>query len=132
MSDTQEESARRFSVLAHASALLGLILPLGQLLGPYLTSLLIPPHAERARQHAVEALNFQLNMVVLVMVLVAVLLWLRAGWWFLILLIPNLYAFGMAVWGATKASRGYLFRYPWVLRLLPASRFSRDPRSLDA
>jgi len=118
----EDESVRRFSVIAHASALLGLILPLGQLLGPYLTSLLIPPDAERARQQAVEALNFQLNMTTFVLLLVGVLLWRHAGWWFFILFAPNLYAFGMAVWGATKASRGQAFRYPCVLRVLPAAR----------
>lgn len=115
------ESERRWCVLAHASALLGLILPLGQLLGPYLTSLLIPQRAERARQQAAEAFDFQLVVVVLLGVLVALLLWLHAGWWFLILFLPNLYAFGMAIRGATRASRGEAFRYPWAPRLLRSS-----------
>jgi uncharacterized protein len=121
------ESERRWCVLAHASALLGLILPLGQILGPYLTSLLIPERSEGARQQAAEALDFQLAMVVLLGVLVALLLWLRAGWWFLVLFLPNLYAFGMAIRGATRASRGQPFRYPLALRLLRSTDTGPGP-----
>lgn len=109
-----DEAERRLSVLAHASALLGLIFPLGQLLGPYLTQLLLPARAALARRHVVESLNFQLNMVVVVLLLLAALLWARGGWWY----VPNLYACGMALWGATRASRGRPVRYPFVVRVI--------------
>lgn len=127
MPGREDESVRRFSVLAHASCLLGLVLPLGQLLGPYLTKLLAPPDAEGVRQQAAEALNFQLNMVLLLVSLIGLLLWLHAGWWWFILFVPNLYAFGMAIWGATRASDGQVVRYPFVLRILPSTRRVHRP-----
>lgn len=122
-----DESERRLSVIAHASALLGLILPLGQMLGPYLTWLLAPTRS-RARQQAAEAFDFQLNMVVLVLALVAALLWLRGGWWFFILFVPNLYAFGMALRAATRASRGEDTSYPTAFRVLGSSGTRAAPQ----
>ena len=83
-----DESERRLSVLAHAAALMGLLLPTGQLLGPYLVFLLSPSDATGVRRHAIEALNFQLNMLAIVTVLLALLLWARAGWGFFALFIP--------------------------------------------
>jgi uncharacterized Tic20 family protein len=112
------ESERRFSVVAHASALLGLILPLGQILGPYLTRLLMPAHASLAHAHAAESLNFQLNVSLVFVLLLAALLWFRGGWWYFTLFVPNLYAFTMALWGANRASRGCPVRYPFVVRVI--------------
>lgn len=114
----QDESVRRLCVLAHASALLGLILPLGQILGPYLVKLLAPPHPHEARRQAVEALNFQLNMLVLLLSLIGLFLLAEAGWWWLAIFVPNLYAFGMALFAASRASRGRSFRYPLIVRIL--------------
>jgi uncharacterized Tic20 family protein len=126
MSAVDGESERRLSVVAHASALLGLILPFGQLLGPYLTRLLAPPEAARVREQTAEALNFQLNMVAVVLLLIVTLLWLRGGWAWFALFLPNLYAFGMALWGASRASRGDAVRYPFVLRVIRPD--GREPR----
>lgn len=127
MGGSADESDRRFAVWAHASALVGLVLPFGQLLGPYVTSLLLPAHASRARRAAAESLNFQLQMVALVLALVVLLLAGRAGWGWFVLFVPNLYAFGMALRAATLESRGQAYRYPFVLHLLPSLRPEAAP-----
>lgn len=121
-----DESERRLSVVAHASALLGLVVPLGQLLGPYLAWLMFPARVARARQQAADAFNFQLAMVALVAALLAALLWLRGGWWYFVLFVPNLFAFGMALLGASRASQGRVFHYPFGVPVLRS--VSRPPR----
>jgi uncharacterized Tic20 family protein len=118
MPEADVERARRLCVLAHASALLGLILPFGQLLGPYLVSLLAPAGERRVQVEATEALNFHLNMIVLLAVVIAVFSWLRAGWWWFAIFAPNLYWIGMSLVGASRASRDHAFRYPLVVRVL--------------
>ena len=118
MTHPEAESERRVAVLAHASALLGLIVPLGQLLGPYLVYLLAPSRAHQARQQAAASFNFQLVMVVAMAGLCAGLLLVGAGWWWLTVTLPSLYAFGMALSRASRASRGEAARYPFAARVL--------------
>jgi uncharacterized Tic20 family protein len=118
MPHSTAESERRFAVMAHASALLGLVLPLGQILGPYLVYLLAPLDAHEARRHAAASFNFQLVVVVAVAVLCGAFLWLHAGWGWLTLLLPNLLGVAMALSRATRASRDEDARYPFAIRLL--------------
>lgn len=118
MPQSEAETERRFAVLAHASALLGLVLPLGQVLGPYLVYLLAPIDARQARRQAAAAFNFQLVMAVSVAVLCGALLLLHAGWWWLTVTLPNLYAFAMALSRAARASRGEAAAYPFAAPVL--------------
>lgn len=126
------EAERRFLVFAHASALLGLLLPLGHLLGPYLVYLLAPPDAVRVRRQAADSMDFQLNVFVLLMSLLAFLLWVQGGWWFFVLFVPNLFGFGMAVAGATKAARGGDPRYPIAFRVLGRAAARDESGELSA
>jgi uncharacterized Tic20 family protein len=70
--------------------------------------------------HASEALNFQIQIAVAL--LVGLLLWLAGGLWFFVLFVPNLYALGMALWAAARASDSRRVRYPFTIRLLSGSR----------
>lgn len=94
------------------------MLPLGQLLGPYVVMLLVPLDKPELRRHAREALNFPLNVVGVIAVMLGLLLWIEAGWWYLLLFVPNLYGYGAALRAATCASHGRPFRYRPCLRIL--------------
>ena len=72
--------------------------------------------------HASEALKFQIQIAVVVALPVGLLLWLDGGLWFFVLFVPNLYALGMALWAAARASDSRRVMYPFTIRLLPASR----------
>ncbi len=118
MESRDEESVRRLCILAHAAALLGLIVPLGQLLGPYLVLLLAPRGDPQVREHVLESLNLQLSVIGVVLALALLMLLAGVGAAFLLLFIPSLYGLGMTLWGATQASHGRRVRYPLIVRLL--------------
>jgi len=61
-------------------------------------------------------------MLVVIVCFVVVLLVLRGGWWWFVILVPNLFTFGMALFGATRVSRGGSFRYPVAVRFLSARK----------
>lgn len=112
------ETERRLCVLAHASALTGLFVPLGQVLGPFLVSLLAPREAPTARAHAIAALNFQLNMLGILFALIGLCLLISAAWLWLLVALPNLMAYGMAVAGAARAAEGREAGYPALVQVV--------------
>ncbi|MBV8146108.1 MAG: DUF4870 domain-containing protein [Gammaproteobacteria bacterium] len=103
-------------MLAHLSALAGLVVPLlGIVLGPLLVWLLRGDESEFVAGHAKEALNF--NISVLLGALLCILL----------MLVFVGFLFGTALFiawlvltliAAIKASEGHPYRYPFALRLV--------------
>ncbi|HVN46405.1 MAG TPA: DUF4870 domain-containing protein [Steroidobacteraceae bacterium] len=110
------EHERTWGMLAHLSALVGLVVPLvGLVLGPLLVWLARRDESEFVAAHAKEALNF--NVTVLLGALGCMLLMrvfvgflfgtaLFVGWLVLMLI------------AAIKASEGHPYRYPFALRLV--------------
>jgi len=103
-------------MLAHLSALAGLVLPLiGIVLGPLAVWLTRRDESEFVAAHAKEALNF--NITVLLGALACLLLMLVfVG----ILLGTALFVFWLAMTliAAIKASEGQTYHYPFSLRLV--------------
>jgi uncharacterized Tic20 family protein len=116
-SGARDDRDRRLCVAAHASALAGLILPLGQILGPYLLLLHLPRDAAAPARAARQAIDFQLTVVLTVLLMVAVLVAVRGGYFYYLLFLPNLFGFGTAIWAATRASHERPVRYPTPLHL---------------
>ena len=105
---------RTWAVAAHLSSFLAAYLALG-LLGPLTVMLLAGPRSAFVRRHAVEALNFNIS-VLIYLAGAAVLSLVLIG-------IPLLIAIGVlyvisVIRGAIAASRGEEFRYPLTLRLV--------------
>ena len=105
---------RNWAVAAHLSAVLGVWIALG-FVGPLVVLLIGAGHSEFSRAHTVEALNFNLS----------ILLYAFIGWvlvhvligFLLLPLIGLLWLVG-TIMATVKASRGELFRYPLTIRLV--------------
>jgi uncharacterized Tic20 family protein len=74
-----------------------------------------------------ESVNFQLDVLAVLLSAIALSLLVRTGWRWFLLLVPNLSAFGMAIFGAARASQGRVFRYPFVLRLSSSPHDQCEP-----
>ncbi len=110
------ENERTWGMLAHLSALAGLVMPLlGIVLGPLAVWLAKRDESEFVAEHAKEALNF--NISVLLGALACMLLMLvRVG--FLLGTALFIAWLVMTLVAAIKASEGHPYRYPFSLRLL--------------
>ena len=110
------ESERTWGMLAHLSALAGLVVPLvGIVLGPLAVWLVKREESEFVAGHAKEALNFNISVLLgalacmlLMLVFIGFLLGTAL---FIAWLVMTLIA-------AIKASEGHPYRYPFSLRLV--------------
>lgn len=114
--------ARMWNMLCHLSALAGFIIPFGNVLGPLLVWQIKKNEFPSVVEHGKAALNFQLTVliVLLVGVVAAVLLsFVCVGF----LLFPLIAIIGLAglvfaVIAGIKANNGEAYRYPWSLTLI--------------
>jgi uncharacterized protein len=110
------ENERTWGMLAHLSALAGLVMPLvGIVLGPLVVWLARRDESEFVAAHAKEALNFNISVLLgalacllLMLVFVGFLLGTAL---FIAWLVMTLIA-------AIRASEGQTYRYPFSLRLV--------------
>ena len=110
------ENERTWGMLAHLSALAGLVMPLiGIVLGPLVVWLARRDESEFVAAHAKEALNFNISVLLgalACMLLMLVFIGFLLGTalfvaWLVMMLIA-----------AIKASEGQAYRYPFSLRLV--------------
>jgi uncharacterized protein len=113
---TQQSDVRTWTVLCHASALLGLFFHfLGHILGPLVVWLLKRDQSSEIDAHGKESLNFQLSMLIYDAI-AAVLCFVLIGIPILILLwLLNTI---LVIVASIKASEGKLYRYPFTIRFL--------------
>ena len=110
------ENERTWGMLAHLSALAGLVIPLiGNVLGPLLVSIARADQSAFVAAHAKEALNFNIS-VTLAAVVCALLMLVFIG--FLLGSALFIAWLVMTLIAAIKASEGVAYRYPFSLRLV--------------
>lgn len=110
---TQEQ--KTWGMLAHLAAFAGLIIPLGNILGPLVVWLVKKDTMPFVDEQGKEALNF--NITVFIAVLVSGLLTLiLIG--FLMLLVVGIAWIVLTIMAAMKANEGVGYRYPFTLRLV--------------
>jgi uncharacterized Tic20 family protein len=110
---TPEE--RNWGTLAHLSAFAGLLLPLGNVLGPLLIWLTRRDRSAFVADQAKEALNFNISVLLgaaiclaLVFVFVGILLGVALFiYWLAIIIVAGI-----------KSGEGIAYRYPFALRLV--------------
>jgi uncharacterized protein len=110
------ENERTWGMLAHLSALVGLVIPLiGNVLGPLVVSIARSDQSAFVAAHAKEALNFNIS-VTLAALLCTLLMLVFVGF----LLGSALFVawLVMTLIAAIKASEGAAYRYPFSLRLV--------------
>ncbi len=110
------ENERTWGMLAHLSALVGVVLPvIGCILGPLVVWLGRRDQSAFVDAQAKEALNFNIS-VVLGSIVCSLLMLVFIGF----ILIAALYIawLVMTLIAAIKASEGVAYRYPYTLRLV--------------
>jgi uncharacterized protein len=110
-----EQEERNWAMGAHLSALSGLIIPLGNLVGPLVIWLTQKEKSAFVEAQAKEALNF--NITILIAGIVSALLTIvLIG--FLLLPIIGIAWLVLAIIAGIKASKGEQYQYPFTLRLV--------------
>jgi uncharacterized Tic20 family protein len=113
---TTSSNVRTWTVLCHASALLGLFFHfLGHLLGPLIVWLVKRGDSPEIDAHGKESLNFQISMLIYDAI-AAILCFVLIG-------IPILIALWVlntvfVIIASVKASEGKLYRYPFTIRFI--------------
>lgn len=106
---------RQWAMFAHLSALIGFIIPFGNLLGPLIIWLMKKETMPFVDQQGKEALNFQIT-VTIAMMISAILIIVVIG--FVLMFVIGLAALILTIMAGIKANEGVAYRYPFTLRLI--------------
>ncbi|MCB1555463.1 MAG: DUF4870 domain-containing protein [Xanthomonadales bacterium] len=112
-SPTAEE--RQWALFAHLSALSGFLIPFGNILGPLVIWLIKKDQLAFVNDQGKEALNFQITVMIAVLVSAGLTVILIG---FLLLPIVGIGALVLTIMAAVKANGGERYRYPFTLRLV--------------
>jgi uncharacterized protein len=117
---TQEQ--KTWGMIAHLSALIGFLIPFGNVLGPLVVWLIKKDTMPFVDDQGKEALNFNITVAIVVaglMVVGTVLLVILIGFLFYILAgIIGIAALVFMIIGGIKANEGVAYRYPYIFRLI--------------
>ena len=106
---------RQWAMFAHLSALIGFILPFGNIIGPLVIWLIKKETMPFVDQQGKEALNFQIT-VTIAMVVSSILIVVVIG--FVLMFVIGLAALILTIMAGIKANEGVAYRYPFTLRLI--------------
>ena len=106
---------RTWGILVHASAFIGMLVPMGHIIGPLLIWLIKKEESPFVDANGKEAVNFQISMTIYLVIagfLVVVLIGL--------VIIPLLLVawFALVAIASIRASNEQVYRYPATIRLI--------------
>lgn len=104
-----------WGMLCHASALVGFIIPLGNVIGPLIIWLMKKAEYPLVDDQGKEALNFQISMTIYYLV-AALLIIVVIGIALLVML--GVFSLIMTIIAMIKANSGERYRYPMTIRLV--------------
>ncbi len=106
---------KNLALLCHLLTFTGYIIPFGNILGPLIIFLIKKDQSPFIRQHAVEALNFQISLTIYA-IISALLIFILIG--FLMIAAVAIVGIVFTIIAAISASEGKLYRYPLTIRLV--------------
>ena len=116
METSTSSNVRTWSILCHASALLGFVIPwVFHLLGPLIVWLAKRDGSAEIDAHGKESLNFQISMLIYNLV-AGVLCLVLIG--FVLLVILHFLNLVLVIVASIRASEGRLYRYPLTVRFI--------------
>ncbi len=113
--ETVSQDDRNLGMLCHLIALVGLLIPFGNILGPLVIWLVKKDQSHFVDVEGKEALNF--NITVAIAGFVSFLL-MAVAIGFVLVVIVAIFWIVMAIVAASKASSGEHYRYPLTIRLV--------------
>ena len=109
-------SVRTWCILAHATALVGFLVPVaGHLVGPLIVWLAKRQDSPEIDAHGKESMNFQISMLIwnaIAAILIVVLIGIP------ILILLHILNIIFVIVASIQASEGKLYRYPLAIRLI--------------
>ena len=109
-------SVRTWCILAHATALVGFLVPVaGHILGPLIVWLAKRQDSPEIDAHGKESMNFQISMLIwnaIAAILIVVLIGIP------ILILLHILNIIFVIVASIQASEGKLYRYPLAIRLI--------------
>ena len=115
LATTPDKDARTWAMVCHISAFAGLVMPFLNIVAPLIVWLLKRENDPFIDDQGREALNFQIT-VILMSIVVGFLCLVLIG--FLLAPVLFLYWIVFTIIGGVKANDGITYRYPFTLRLL--------------
>lgn len=110
-----DKDERMWGMLCHLSALFGLIIPFGNLIGPLVVYSLKKDEYTFVADQGKESLNFQISILIYLMISgIAVLLLVGI---FFLLFVPFI-AIILTVLAGVRANDGEYYRYPFCIRFI--------------
>jgi uncharacterized Tic20 family protein len=106
---------KQWGMFAHLSALIGFIIPFGNVIGPLVIWQMKKAEMPFVDDQGKEALNFQITALIAIVVCF-VLMFVLIG--MLLLPIVGLAVLILTIIGGIKANNGEAYRYPFALRLI--------------
>jgi len=115
MAGAPSADERQWAMFSHLSALIGLIIPFGSIVGPLVIWLIKKDTMPFVNDQGKEALNF--NITVAIAAIVGwILCFILIG--FLVLAVVFVAWLVLVIIGTIKANEGTAYRYPFTLRLV--------------
>lgn len=115
MAGAPSAEERQWAMFAHLSALVGVIIPLGSIIGPLVVWLIKKDTMPFVNDQGKEALNF--NITVAIAAIVGwILCFILIG--FLVLAVLAIAWLVFVIIATIKANEGTTYRYPFTLRLI--------------
>ena len=118
---------KTWAMTCHLAALVGLVFPLGNVIGPLIVWLVKKDEMPMVNEHGKESLNFQFTVVIAVIAIGIVetvflvftlIRYMLASLCCLAASLVGIYAIVMVIMAAIKAKEGVSYRYPIALRLI--------------
>jgi uncharacterized Tic20 family protein len=110
-----DSEASNWGMLAHLSALVGLVIPFGNIIGPLVIWLTKGKENAFVEGEAREAINFQITMTI-GFVVCWLLAFILIG--FFLVMILGIVDLVLVIIATINASKGEAYRYPFTLRLV--------------
>lgn len=107
--------ARQWGMFAHLAALVGFVIPFGNLIGPLIVWQVKKEEMPFVDDQGKESLNFQITVSLAVLACIVLMVVLIGA---LLLPLVGLAALVFTVIAAIKANQGEAYRYPITLRLI--------------
>lgn len=113
--DMPDKDERLWGMLCHLLSFSGYIIPFGSVLGPLIIWMIKKDEMPFVDDQGKESLNFQLTMLIAV-IISAILCFVLIG--FLLLGVVLIFQIVVVIMASIKANDGVKYRYPYTIRFL--------------
>ena len=113
--NSPDKDERLWGMLSHLISFSGYLVPFGSVLGPLIIWLIKKDEMPFVNDQGKESLNFQLTMLIAVIVS-AILMLVFVG--FLLLGVLIIYQIIVVIMASVKANEGVRYRYPYTIRFI--------------